>query len=843
MRTTTIFEKCKLRSLGTLSGSSEDFHHRPPRELGHNVGMLRFGPCSVDVLQRRVDRDGEERHLEPQAFDLLAYLLAHRDRVVSKEELLDEVWGDQFVSESALTTRIKEIRQALGDNGTRQEIVRNFRGRGYRFVAAIDEASETRLVQRRSSAHLVGRENDIAEIDAALRVSRLVTLVGPGGVGKTTLAHELASRSQDRFVDGVAIVRLAEVDDPASVIHLLRRDTDLVDAGSDDHALASALAARNALVLLDNCEHVLDEVSRIVADVLSQAGDVTFLATSRERLGVAGEQVWPVAPLDDEAARHLLLDRARQVQPGFAWNENDESEVDRILLAIDRLPLGIEMAAARLPTIGVSELADVLTNRLDLLRSTDRHAAERHRTIDALIGWSESLLTDDERALLATLSVFAGSAPVADIAAIARADPAELVTGPLADLVDKSLVVADVSQTPTCYRLLETVRAFASQRRPPGIDAAHARHITDIATTSDRRLRTPDEPAAAARLDALAAEIRAAHAWARTNDHAIAAELTAALLWYAHERQWSEPALWARALASELGRGDDDVALAVAASLAADASNQGDYGEAERLASRAATSSDPRITGSALETLSDVGLYTGDLRGARLHAHALLDLGTSLGDRALQTFGIIGDVLASVYGGRPADGQAVLERHDTTAGLGPTCAAWIAYAEGEQLSAFGRHDEAIERFTAAIQLASSVGSRFVASVAEVSSLAASARSGDVTAALVAFRPRLVEYRKMRSDSHGITMLRNLIEALAHAKRHQPAMELFGVLSRPEMKSTYGAESVRLDAARSIAVDEEGADMVDSWTAFGAGHDLSWALGHAIDVLDSIDVQT
>lgn len=806
------------------------------------VGMVRFGRCSVDLARRSVERDGEDRHLEPQAFDLLAYLLEHRDRVVPKTELLDAVWGDQFVSESALTTRIKEIRQALGDDGARQVIVKNFRGRGYRFVAEAHDASQTPRSPEAPTTGLVGRDADIDGSGALLRTSRLVTLVGPGGVGKTTLAGELAHRSRGDHADGVAIVRLAEVSEPASVIHVLRRDTDLVEAGPGDDDLLAALAAVHALVILDNCEHVLDEISTIVSDVLAREGNVRFLATSRERLGVAGEQVWPIAPLDDAAARHLLLDRARRVQPGFAWHDGEDADVDRILHALDRLPLGIEMAAARLPTFGVGELAHVLTSRLDLLRSADRSAVERHRTIDALIGWSEDLLTEDERALLATMSVFAGPVAAADIAAVAGADAVELATGPLAGLVDKSLVVADVSRRPTRYRLLQTVRARAARRREPGVDAAHARHVTEVAVAADRRLRTPGEPEAAARLDALVAEIRTAHAWARAHDPGLAAELTAALLWYAHERQWTEPASWARTLAPD-PVGDDPAALSIAAALAADASNRGDYREAARLAALAATSSDPRIAGSALETLSDVGLYSGDLDAARVHARALLDLGTRLDDRALQTFGVIGEVLASVYGGRPADGQAVLDRHDTTAGLGPTCAAWIAYVEGEVRSALGRDRDAIERFETAARLANSVGSHFVASVAEVSSLAASSRIGDVGASLVAFRPRLVTYRDMRSDSHAITTIRNLIEGLVRAGRHQPAMELLGAVSRPELKSTYGAESARLDAAHATALELAGRELVEGWIAHGAERDLSWALAHAVQAIDAIEPRT
>ncbi|HSM67646.1 MAG TPA: winged helix-turn-helix domain-containing protein [Ilumatobacteraceae bacterium] len=803
--------------------------------------MVRFGRCSVDVASRHVERDGEAQHLEPQAFDLLAYLLSHRERVVSKGELLDRIWGDQFVSESALTTRIKEVRQALGDDGTRQAVVKNYRGRGYRFVAALDEDAATEAVEQRVTTRLIGREVDIAEVGALLEHSRLVTLVGPGGVGKTSLAQELSRRLGERFRDGVRTVRLAEVSDADSVIHALRRSTDLVEARSDEDAFIATLAGLDALVVVDNCEHVLEQLGRIVSDVLALDGDVRFLATSRGRLGLAGEQVWPVAPLDGDAARELLLDRARRAQPGFAWREGDEAGVDRILRAVDRLPLAIEMAAARLPTIGVEELAGVLTRRLDLLRSADRSAVERHRTIEALIGWSESLLSDEERSLLAAMSIFAGPVPVSDVAAVTGEDATELAIGPLADLVDKSLVVADASKDPTCYRLLETVRACAAPSRPAHVDRDHAHHIAEIVTSCDRRLRTPDEPAAAARLEALVAEVRTAHTWASANDPGLAVELTTALLWFSHERQWTEPALWARRLAPE-PVGEDSTELAVAASLAAEAATRGDYVEAERLAVRAARSSDPRIAGSALETLGDIGLYTGALDDARVRGRALHELGSRLGDRSMQVSGLVGEVLALVYDGRSSDGKAVLDGYDPTVPMAPTSSAWLAYVEGELLSAFGRHDEAIDRFETAIRRGRSVGSRFVVSVAEVSSLAAASRTGDVLDALAAFRPVLVKYRQLRSDSHGITTIRNVIEALVRAERHEPAMKLLGAVSRPDVKSTYGVESDHLDDARAIAISEAGEDVVDRWIATGAAHDLSWAFDHAIDVLDEIERQ-
>ena len=422
--------------------------------------MFRFGRSAVDVASRSVEFDGEPRHLEPQAFDLLAYLLVHRNRVVAKTELLDEVWGDQFVSESALTTRIKEIRRAVGDDGKRQEVIKNFRGRGYRFVAPIDETSPDRAAVTLGpwpvATSLIGRDDDLASTIRLLDSSHLVTLVGPGGVGKTSLARDVARLRGELHGDGVALVQLARLRDPAAVRHALRRDTDLDEAGPSDAELAAALAELDMLVVLDNCEHLIAEVARLVSSIIEASGRVRFLATSRERLGLSTERVWPVEPLSEDAAHRLLLERARSAHPSYAFPPASERTVMELLNRLDRLPLAIEMAAALLPSLDPNELLSVLDDRLVLLSTSDRSADDRHRTIGELIGWSEDLLDEREREVLTCLSTFAGPAVAPDVAAVVEIDSAELVVGSLATCVDHSLVVADTVRQPTTYRLLET---------------------------------------------------------------------------------------------------------------------------------------------------------------------------------------------------------------------------------------------------------------------------------------------------------------------------------------------------------------------------------------------------
>jgi predicted ATPase len=797
--------------------------------------MLRFERAGVDLARRVVELDGVAQHLEPQAFDLLAYLLTHRDRVIPKPELLDEVWGDQFVSESSLTTRIKEVRRAVGDDGTRQAVVRNYRGRGYRFVAKVDEGV-ARLADRPGSepvvTALLGRTDEIAEVAELLDQSTVVTLTGPGGVGKTALALQVAAHVERRHADGTAVLRLAPVTERSGVLDVLRRATALSDAGTDEAQLITAVAELDMLLVVDNCEHVLDEVARLIDAITAAGGSVRVLATSRERLGIRSEQVRPVLPLAPAAAAELLVARARSLQPG--WSA-DPATIERLVELVDRLPLAIEMAAARLPSIRAEELSHVLDDRLDLLRSPDRTAEARHSTLPAVIEWSQNLLCPDAAQLLSDLSVFAGPIAAADIAVVVDVEAAELVTGPLADLVDHSLVVADTSHQPTRYHLLETIKACVADGRDRAVDEAHARHVAETVRAADRGLRTPEEPTALRRLDSLVPEIRVAHRWARRYDPSLAIAITASLLHYAHERQWTEPVAWNRQLLDSLGDGGADPGAA-AASLAADASNRADYEEAEAMARLAIEDRDPIVAAFARDTLANLGLYTGDLDAARHHAVALLDIADTTGDPTMWTIGVLNEVLACLYAGQADLARRRFEHHVPPGPLSPTCRAWLAYADGELLAVEGQGPAAIASLDEAIELAGSVRNHFIVSVATVSALATRSQRGDTEEALAAFGPVLARYRRVWSLTHGVTALRNLIGLLVRANRDEPAMVLLGALSNPDVKSTYGAESELLDGARLTVEQRNPTSVVTAWIERGRTRDAVWALDYAIELL-------
>ncbi|MEW2523182.1 BTAD domain-containing putative transcriptional regulator [Actinacidiphila alni] len=365
----------------------------------------------------------------------------------------------------------------------------------------------------------VGREAELADIRADLAATRLVTLTGPGGSGKTRLAQEAADAAAARHPDGVWLAELAPLDDPSAVPHAVlsalgRRDTlifgpgreRMPEASAGDDPLARLLehcAQRRLLLVLDNCEHVIAAAADLTAELLAACPGVTVLATSREPLGVPGEVVRPVEPLPPPTAYRLFAERAATVRAetrGAARGgvPEDADAVREICRRLDGLPLAIELAAARLRALSPRQIADRLDDRFRLLTSGSRTVLPRQQTLRAVVDWSWDLLTAQERATLRGLSVFSGGCTLAAAEAVCGPDVLDTV----AQLVDKSLVVAVHAPSPgqdVRYRLLETIHEYAAERaaaEPRELAAAERRHTAyfrDLTRTADAELRRADQ--------------------------------------------------------------------------------------------------------------------------------------------------------------------------------------------------------------------------------------------------------------------------------------------------------------------------------------------------------------
>jgi predicted ATPase len=344
---------------------------------------------------------------------------------------------------------------------------------------------------RPATTSLIGRESEVTEIEAAVKAHRLVTLTGVGGVGKTRLAVEVAGQLADEFPDGVWFFELAAVTDPAAVPDAVAAvlGTTQQPGKTVSESVAAALAGRVRLLVIDNCEHVLDAAADLIEALLAHSATVRILATSREGLGGPDEQVWPVRSLDaaagiDSAAVRLFVERAQGIAPGFSVVDGDEAAaVTEICQRLDGIPLAIELAASRMASMTASEMRDRLDHRFRLLVGS-RRGLERHHTLRHAIAWSYDLLDDTEKTVLDRCSVFAGGFDLQSACAVAGSDDLDeyAILEVLDALVRKSLLIADRSSGRTRFSMLETIRQFAEDQLVAGgqateVRTAHARYF------------------------------------------------------------------------------------------------------------------------------------------------------------------------------------------------------------------------------------------------------------------------------------------------------------------------------------------------------------------------------
>ncbi len=360
------------------------------------------------------------------------------------------------------------------------------------------EAMPNNLTSQLTS--FVGRENEMAEVTSLLDEHRVVTLTGSGGVGKTRLAVEVAATLLDRYPDGVWLVDLSSTNDPDLVVKVVSsaaRVTEATTRSAIDQ-LTFELKDKHTLIVLDNCEHLLDAAAVMTEGVVRSCNHVAFLATSREPLGITGEVAWRVPSLAvpdgaetlaDTDAVHLFADRARATRPNFKVNDANAVAIAEICRRLDGIPLAIELAAARVRVLTPQQIASGLKDRFQLLTGGGPRALPRQRTLEASVDWSYNLLPEDERVLLRRSSVFAGSFTLDAAEAVCADDGGDAyrVLDLLSSLVDRSLILMDDEGAEARYRLLETIRQYASQRLVDAgegheIGTRHLRYYLEAAT-------------------------------------------------------------------------------------------------------------------------------------------------------------------------------------------------------------------------------------------------------------------------------------------------------------------------------------------------------------------------
>jgi predicted ATPase/DNA-binding winged helix-turn-helix (wHTH) protein len=450
--------------------------------------VLCFGPFRLAASERVLEKDGVPVRIGSRALDILIALVERPAELVSKKELIAKVWPDLVVDEGSLRFHVSALRKALGQGRSGTRYVTNVSGRGYCFVAPISRTASPPAILINSLAdltvglpptatRLVGRDETVELIAEELIARRFLTIVGPGGIGKTTVANAVSRTMFAAFDGAVHYADFGPLETPSLVSNMVASTVGL--PGNFDDALAALpafLRDRRMLLVLDSCEHLVETIAPLAERIFREAPEVHILATSREPLQVEGEQTYRLHPLafppDDEPltaayaltfpAVQLFVERAAADGSGFELNDADAPIVGKVCRRLDGIALALELAAGRVGAYGIKGIASLLDGSCRLLWHGRRTASPRHQTLNAMLDWSYNLLPESERIILCRLSVFVGafSLEAAQFVAAGDIQEREQIAEAIAGLVTKSLVAVETNRTGTLYRLLDTTRAY-----------------------------------------------------------------------------------------------------------------------------------------------------------------------------------------------------------------------------------------------------------------------------------------------------------------------------------------------------------------------------------------------
>jgi len=695
----------------------------------------------------------------------------------------------------------------------------------------------------------VGRQAEMHSLRGFLAGNRLVTLTGPGGVGKTRLAVQVAAELAEQFGDGVRYVDLAPITDPGVVPVAVARALGLPDRPglSTMDTLLRFINGRQMLLVPDNCEHLLDACAALIVALLGACPGLTLLTTSREPIGVAGEVSLrvPSLSLSDEAIE-LFTDRARRVRPDFRVTDENAPAVGEICRRLDGLPLAIELAAARVGALSLPEIINGLHDRFRLLTGGARTAVRRQQTLRASVDWSHALLTEPERVLFRRLAVFLGGFDLDAAQAVAGAGavPRYQVLDQLSLLVDKSLVVAEYAGRRTRYRLLETVRQYALQKlgesgEADAVRARHRDHYTALAAAIDAPTSSDGEQ----RVELAEMEIdnlRAAFAWSCGNsDTALALALASSLqpLWLARGRVREGLAWFDTVLTHEVAQ-DAEVGAAVRARALADTAvldsllgAADSLDRAQQAVALARHIDDPAVLARALTACGFTAAYNAELAGS--YFAEAIELARELDDRCRLSRILAWQAnAAAVSGDLIAARAAAEEGRDLAEGIGDRfgsrrcriCLGWVQIYQGDLAGAFAQfcavaaeaeaaHDELLEAVSLAGQGVA------LAWQGDTGAARAAADAGRESAAEFGAVVAHTSYLALAQAALAAGDVGTALDATAAAWQHASVLPAMAALQRPYCALAALAAG-DLVAARRWA---------DDAVATSTGWNLMWAL--------------
>src|SRR5450432_736589 len=471
---------------------------------------LRFGPFELSIGERILRREGEALPLGGRALDILIYLSERPGEVIAKQELMDRVWSDVTVEEGSLRVHVAAIRKALGDGQFGNRYIANIKGRGYSFVGTVVpliDNTESRNERSRQQGKLparplmmIGRETVVSEVSDKLRNERFVTLLGPGGIGKTTIALAVGRAAAEKFGGEVCFVDLECLTDPRHVAGTVATSLGVALKSKDPCLeLVNLVRSRKLLIILDSCEHVIEAVASLAEQLYRQTEEIHVLTTSRESLNVEGEHYYrvpslycPPDGLEQTAnavlrypAVQLFVRRVAARAGSVVLTDEEAPFVAEICRKLDGIPLAIELAAGQVAALGIKNTAARLVSRPELLRLSHRTAVPRHRTLTATPDWSYDLLSDGERIVFRRIAPFAGHFTIEGARYVAG-EPG-IGTGEIFDaiagLVEKSLITTRIDETQAQYRLLDTTRAYTLEKleEHAEVDVVFRRHAEYVA--------------------------------------------------------------------------------------------------------------------------------------------------------------------------------------------------------------------------------------------------------------------------------------------------------------------------------------------------------------------------